>query len=186
MSRKEHLTIEGLHKIVAIKASLNLGLSEELKVAFPSVIPVKKPLVVDQVITDPNWVAGFTSGEGCFQVHIKASGSSRTGYQIQSVFSIGQHSRDEQLMRNLISFFECGYYFSHKNKFFGEFIITKFENLNDKVIPFFQKYPILGAKALDFADFCEVVELMKNKAHLTPEGLEEIRKIKMGMNKGRE
>ena len=26
---------------------------------------------------------------------------------------------------------------------------------------------------------------MKNKAHLTPEGLEEIREIKSGMNKGR-
>jgi len=39
MSRKEHLTIEGLHKIVAIKASLNLGLSDKLKVAFPNVIP---------------------------------------------------------------------------------------------------------------------------------------------------
>ena len=43
MSRKEHLTIEGLHKIVdasrSIKASLNLGLSDKLKVAFPNVIP---------------------------------------------------------------------------------------------------------------------------------------------------
>jgi len=26
---------------------------------------------------------------------------------------------------------------------------------------------------------------MKNKAHLTPEGLEEIQKIKAGMNRGR-
>ena len=31
MNRKEHLTIEGLRKIVAIKASINLGLSSELK-----------------------------------------------------------------------------------------------------------------------------------------------------------
>ena len=31
---KEHLTIKGLHKIVAIKASMNKGLSDELKVAF--------------------------------------------------------------------------------------------------------------------------------------------------------
>jgi len=53
-SRKEHLTIEGLRKIVAIKASMHLGLSKELKVAFPNIIPVKRPLVVDQVITDPN------------------------------------------------------------------------------------------------------------------------------------
>jgi len=39
---------------------------------------------------------------------------------------------------------------------------------------------------LDFADFCKVAELMKNKAHLTQEGLEEIRQIKAGMNTRRE
>lgn len=35
IQNKEHLTIEGVNKIVAIKASMNLGLSDELKVAFP-------------------------------------------------------------------------------------------------------------------------------------------------------
>jgi len=54
MSRKEHLTIEGFRKIVAIKASLNKGLSDKLKEAFPNVIPVPRPIVVDQVIKDPN------------------------------------------------------------------------------------------------------------------------------------
>jgi len=43
-----------------------------------------------------------------------------------------------------------------------------------------------GTKALDFADFKRAAELIENKAHLTPEGLEEIRKIKMGMNSKRE
>ena len=33
--KKEHLTIEGFQKIVGIKASMNRGLSYELKVAFP-------------------------------------------------------------------------------------------------------------------------------------------------------
>ena len=55
----------------------------------------------------------------------------------------------------------------------------------DIIIPFFDKYPIIGMKALDFADWCKTAELMKNKAHLTPQGLEEIKKIKQGMNKGR-
>ena len=40
-------------------------------------------------------------------------------------------------------------------------------------------------KALDFADFCRAAELMKEKKHLTKEGLEEIRQIKAGMNQGR-
>ena len=43
--RKEHLTKEGLIKILAIKASMNLGLSEKLKLAFPDVVPVERPEV---------------------------------------------------------------------------------------------------------------------------------------------
>lgn len=36
MENREHLTLEGLRKIVALKSILNTGtLSEELKVAFP-------------------------------------------------------------------------------------------------------------------------------------------------------
>ena len=53
MSRKEHLTIEGLQQIVNIRASMNKGLSPELKMAFPNTIPVKRPLIVDQEIKDP-------------------------------------------------------------------------------------------------------------------------------------
>jgi hypothetical protein len=45
MKNKKHLTIEGLKKIVTIKASINLGLSDELKGAFPGIVPIQRPLV---------------------------------------------------------------------------------------------------------------------------------------------
>ena len=51
--RKQHLTQKGLTAIVYIRASLNLGLSDELKEAFPNTVPVNRPLVVDQAIRDP-------------------------------------------------------------------------------------------------------------------------------------
>jgi hypothetical protein len=54
ISRKEHLTTEGLQKIVSIRASLNLGLSDSLKVAFPNIISVSRPQVELQKIPDPN------------------------------------------------------------------------------------------------------------------------------------
>jgi hypothetical protein len=38
---------------------------------------------------------------------------------------------------------------------------------------------------LDYLDFVKVIELMKEKEHLTEEGLNQIRKIKAGMNRGR-
>jgi hypothetical protein len=54
LQNKKHLTMEGLRKIVGIKASMNKGLSEELKAAFPDTISVPRPLVKDQEIKDPN------------------------------------------------------------------------------------------------------------------------------------
>jgi hypothetical protein len=50
---------------------------------------------------------------------------------------------------------------------------------------FFQNYPLQGVKLLDFNDFCKIADFMKNKSHLTSEGLEQIRHIKSGMNRGR-
>ena len=100
------------------------------------------------------------------------------------VFQITQHSRDEQLMKSFISYFKAGNV-SKNPRETVDFKITKFEDLTKKVILLFKKYPIFGVKAKDFADWCKVTELMQNKEHLTAEGLDQIRKIKAGMNKGR-
>jgi len=54
MNRKEHLTMDGLIKIVSIKASMNKGLSEDLQTAFPNVTPVSRPIVDVATIKDPN------------------------------------------------------------------------------------------------------------------------------------
>ena len=54
IKRKEHLTLEGLHKIVALKAAMNLGLSEKLQLAFPNVVPVERPVVENPTTIDPN------------------------------------------------------------------------------------------------------------------------------------
>jgi hypothetical protein len=43
MQRGEHLTIEGLQKIINIRASINKGLSPLLREAFPNNIAVVRP-----------------------------------------------------------------------------------------------------------------------------------------------
>jgi hypothetical protein len=50
MNQKEHLTIEGIKKIVAIKAAINIGLSKELKAAFLKFVPIQRPLIQNQKI----------------------------------------------------------------------------------------------------------------------------------------
>lgn len=75
-------------------------------------------------------------------------------------------------------------YYSRSDQDCGDFIVEKYSDILEKIIPFFDKYPILGVlkKALDYANFKRVVEIMQNKEHLTQPGLEEICKIKAGMN----
>lgn len=53
--------MEGLKNILAIKASINLGLTEELNQAFPDITPVLRPsFKYPCLIPDLNWFAGFT------------------------------------------------------------------------------------------------------------------------------
>nr|YP_009574379.1 hypothetical protein [Arthrobotrys musiformis]QBM31497.1 hypothetical protein [Arthrobotrys musiformis]QBM31647.1 hypothetical protein [Arthrobotrys musiformis] len=184
IKNKEHLTIEGLKKLIAIKASLNLGLSEELKKAFPTIVTVLRPVVVNQTIPDPQWVAGFTSGEGCFFINIFNS-KTKIGFGTKLSFQITQHSRDEQLMKSLIVYFGCGSYTKRKEGLAGDFRVTKFEDIFIKIIPFFQRHQLIGEKIQDFQDWCKCADLIKAKRHLTEEGLEETRKLKARMNKGR-
>lgn len=66
-----------------------------------------------------------------------------------------------------------------------DYVVTKLTDITDKVLPLFHKNPIQGVKYLDFLDFVSVVKLMNNKIHLTEEGLDQIRKIKAGMNRQR-
>ena len=118
-------------------------------------------------------------------VAIFNSKTHKTGICVYLTFILSQHTQDKQLLLNLKDYFGCGRYKEKTESMVGEFIVTKFSDLTDRIIPFFERNLILGAKYSDFADFCKVAELMKKKVHLTEEGLKEIKKIKSNMNTGR-
>jgi len=54
MLNKQHLTEDGLHKIVALKPSINLGLPMSLQDVFNKVTPVERPLIQNQIFPDPS------------------------------------------------------------------------------------------------------------------------------------
>lgn len=184
MQRKEHITSEGLLTILSLRASLNLGLSVSLKIAFPDIIPVIRPKVDNIAITDGEWLAGFTSGEGCFFVLVSKSSTHALGFRVQLVFQITQHSRDKILIQSLISYLECGRLVTSSDGKV-QFRVEKFSDNYEKILKFFYSYNIRGVKYEDFKDWSSVAQLMRGGEHLTTEGLGKIVKIKAGMNKGR-
>lgn len=189
MQRGEHLTVSGLEAIINIRATLNKGLTPLLIEAFPNTVAVVRPQVenLDVKSIDPQWVAGFTSGDGSFIVSIRNSKDSQTlaegAGRVSLTFVLIQHSRDELLMKSLVDYFGFGKAYTYKN--YTEYKSRGLSDNFEKIIPFFQKHPILGVKSLDFADWCKVALLINNKSHLTGEGFKVIRQIKAGMNKGR-
>ena len=187
INNKSHLSIEGLHQIINIKASMNLGLSESLKNEFYDLslsAAVERPVIKTEKIPDPNWISGFVTGDGGFDVNIPKS-NHKIGYRVQLRFRITQHERDIKLMECLINYLDSGQIYKYPDKPAVSLIVVNFSQINNKIIPFFKKYPLHGIKLFDFRDWCKIAKLMSDGKHLTLEGLNIIKTIKSGMNKGR-
>jgi hypothetical protein len=87
-------------------------------------------------------------------------------------------------MESLVMYLNCGRISKRSNVV--DFIVTKFSDIELNIIPLFETYcPLVGNKNLEFRDFCKTVKIMKDKGHLNKEGLDQIRNIKAGMNRGR-
>jgi len=53
---------------MSLKASINKGLSGELKTMFSDIKAVDRPVISSQEIKSPFWLLGFVDGEGCFYI----------------------------------------------------------------------------------------------------------------------
>ena len=188
IKQKEHLTEKGLLEIMSLKGNLNLGLPENVKSAFPNIKLKDRPKYEFKGIPDPYWLSGFTSGDGSFHVVFRESGS------VFLRFSIHLHIRELEVLEGIRTFLKEYKGDKEINKDKKIIIsansvnlqITKNSDIVNMIIPFFNKYPILGMKNLDFEDFKKVYSLIENKEYLTnPSLYNKIVQIKSGMNLNR-
>ena len=130
---------------------------------------------------DAQWIVGFVDGEGCFHVAISKLSGMTLGYQVLLEFRVVQHKRDEAVLLKLKNFFDFGSVVkNHGDR--KEFRVRGIENLN-KLVTFFQEHPLQTVKQRNFELFCEVLKRMKNREHLSKEGLQKIAEIASCMNR---
>ena len=190
IKNKEHLSSKGIKKILGIRASMNLGLSDEFKLSFPDIQSVSRPLVGLELVQrknffiDPNWIAGLASGDGCFYISIRNSSRTKSGKSVVLKFQIVQHSRDIELMKMLIYTLGCGRIELKLKQTAVYFVVMNFQDIYEKIIPLFDKYPIKGVKALDYSDLKKIANLVQDKEHLTEEDFLKILSIKASINRG--
>jgi hypothetical protein len=195
----EHLNENGLLKIISLKNFLNRGLPENLTKDFPNLLNVHIPAYVFNEIPNPFWIAGFTSGDGSFHLKIGKSATTSIGVRVQLRFSIILHIRELEVIKGLAKYFNLLIPLTSESENISDIRykniditiktagiqVTRLSDITDIIIPFFNKYPILGKRSLDFEDFKKVSQSIQNKEHLTAEGFDKIIKIKEAMNHNR-
>jgi len=107
------------------------------------------------------------------------------GRRIQLRFRITQHDRDTKLMELITEYFTSGKLYKYPDKPAVAVTIVKLSDITNIIIPFFEQYPLIGIKQLDYLDRCKIAKLMNEGAHLTEEGINLICTIKAGINTGR-
>ena len=127
-----------------------------------------------------DWVVGFVDGEGCFHVSITSHPEMSVGYQVLPEFVVVQHERDSQVLHALKRFFRGGVV--RQNHGDRECLrIRKLESLQ-QVCDFFDRHPLKTKKNVDFRKFQRILFMMREKRHLSKEGLLEIIDLALSMN----
>jgi len=179
---KEHLTHEGLLKILSLKSALNRGLSKTTS-DIKNIKILERPLHLVNSTEfkniDPNWISGFVAGDGTFDIKVTKR---KSKYQVELRFRITQHIRDAHILGIIAEYLGCGKVYIRSTSLACDLVVNNFPDNINKIIPFFKKYPIGTNKENDFKDFTLASELITNKAHLTIEGLAKINEIKSNMN----
>jgi hypothetical protein len=134
----------------------------------------------------PDWICGFVEGEGSFVVSITEIKSSKST-QVRLFFKVAQHVKNVQLLYALKTFFGVGIVkrqTASRPDAVWEYVVSRFEHLDSKIIPFFESNTMHSTKKFDFFRFRRVAIMMKRKDHLTKEGAAtKIKSIALLMNK---
>ena len=128
------------------------------------------------------YLAGFTDGEGSFNLSFRPRQDYRLPWKLALCFNISQ--RDPVILSQFKRHLECGTMRQRQDGVWY-YEVNSMKPILENVIPFFRRFHFLSAKKKrDFAKFVELAELFKAGKHLCREGIEEILRIRRDMNDG--
>ena len=114
--------------------------------------------------------------------------TSKSGFQVFPEFVVTQGAKSLTTLERLHSFFERGKIYENRRadnhrENLHRYCVRSINDIRSKIIPFFEQYELQTAKQQDFLAFCEIVRLMKDRSHLTDDGLQAIRELAAATNR---
>jgi hypothetical protein len=129
-----------------------------------------------------HYLAGFTDGEGSFNVSFRRRGDYAIPWKVSLCFNVSQ--RDGVILTLFEQHLKCGTMRSRADGVWY-YEVNTFTAIVENVIPFFDRFGFLSAKKQrDFAKFKQIAVLIQEGRHLSREGINEILAIRRDMNDG--
>src|SRR3990167_10027817 len=131
------------------------------------------------------WISGFVDGEGCFTISIIRN---NYGWQVFPEFVVSQGEKSRYALKKIEKFFKCGYINlntrrdNHHEQML-KYCVRSIHDLNEKIIPFFERNKLKTYKKKDFQVFRKIIKLMIQRKHLSEKGLEKVRSLLQRMNR---
>jgi hypothetical protein len=129
------------------------------------------------------YLSGFADGEGSFCVPIRRHPTSGSGWIISPLFAVFQHKNNPEVVYLFKEILGCGFItYKSGSPNCVVYMVASIKNHLEKVIPFFEKYPIIGHKHQEFLRFKEIVEMLSRREHHKTEGFKRIVQLAFSMN----
>ena len=129
-----------------------------------------------------SYISGYVDGEGCFNVSFSKRDKMNTGWEVKASFSVSQNEDRSQVLRMMQQYFGCCTLRRDYHDKTLKLETRQILNLTEKIIPHFQKYPLLSDKKKDFELFVQVCNLIAAQQHLTIMGMRKIVGLAFQMN----
>ena len=135
------------------------------------------------------YCAGFVDGEGSFHVAVQRSRFTRVGLQVIPEFHVSQNRERAEVLELIRGVLGCGYMkANHPGNVRDQTVVLVVRNRQDlveRVVPFFERFPLRSSKQREFQTFATIVRAMERGEHLTKEGMAQILRRAFAMNSGR-
>ena len=128
------------------------------------------------------YLSGFVDGEGSFSVAIIKHPMQKLGWMINPCFQVYQHEKHRDILELFQHVFKTGSIYRKSGIHpVLNFSIDSRRNLIEKIIPFFDKYPLV-VKGETYQIFRSIVMAMERKEHITVDGFKRIVDLAYSMN----
>jgi LAGLIDADG endonuclease len=130
-----------------------------------------------------SYIAGYVDGEGSFSVSVQRSLTCRVGFQLVPEFHVSQNGDRAQVLELIRDRLDCGRIRPNSSRDRAlVFVVRKRDHLLGRVIPFFERNPMLSAKQADFEKFACIVREQALGSHRTASGFGRLLDLALSMN----